>query len=85
MRKQDLCKAANISGTTVAKLGKGESVNTDILLKICNALQCDISDIMEVVPEKAENKTSTEQENQNESYGVGDARADAIWRHIRPD
>lgn len=51
MIKRDLCKAAGISGTTVAKLGRGESVNTDILLKICNALQCDISDIMEVVPD----------------------------------
>jgi DNA-binding Xre family transcriptional regulator len=52
MIKRDLCKAAGISGTTVAKLGRGESVNTDILLKICNALQCDIADIMEVVPDK---------------------------------
>jgi DNA-binding Xre family transcriptional regulator len=47
-----LCKVAGISGTTVAKLGKGETVNTDILLKICNALDCDISDIMEVMSDK---------------------------------
>jgi DNA-binding Xre family transcriptional regulator len=49
--KRDLCRMANVSGTTMAKLSKGESVNTDILLRICNALECDISDIMEVVPE----------------------------------
>jgi DNA-binding Xre family transcriptional regulator len=85
MRKQDLCRAAGISGTTVAKLGKGESVNTDILLKICNALQCDISDIMEVVPEKAENEANAEQENQRGNHGVGGAPTDVIWRHIRPD
>jgi DNA-binding Xre family transcriptional regulator len=52
MFKRDLCKAAGISGTTMAKLGKSESVNVDILLRICAALNCDISDIMEVVPDK---------------------------------
>jgi DNA-binding Xre family transcriptional regulator len=48
MVKRDLCEAANISGATMAKLGKGENVNTDILLRICVALKCDIADIMEV-------------------------------------
>ena len=51
MKKKDLQAAANISSASVAKLGKNENVNTDILLKICNALHCDISDIMEVEPE----------------------------------
>jgi putative transcriptional regulator len=37
----------------MAKLGKGENVNTDILLKICNALKCDISDIMEVTHDES--------------------------------
>jgi len=55
MLKRDLCKKANVSGTTLAKLGRGESVNTDILIKVCKALECDISDIMEVVPDKNEN------------------------------
>jgi len=50
--KRDLCKMASISGASMAKLGKGENVNTDILLRICAALECDISDIMEVVPDK---------------------------------
>jgi DNA-binding Xre family transcriptional regulator len=53
MQKRDLCRRANVSGTTMAKLRKGESVNTDILIRICNALNCDISDIMEVVPNDA--------------------------------
>ena len=59
MLKRDLCKAAGVSTTTMAKLGKDESVNVEILLRICNALQCDISDIMEVVlddPKTAKNK-----------------------------
>ena len=53
MRKKDLANKAQISSTSIAKLAKNENVNTDILLKICNALECDISDIMEVVPEES--------------------------------
>ena len=49
MKKEDLRKAAGITTTAMAKLGKNEDVSTSVLLKICNVLQCDISDIMEVV------------------------------------
>jgi DNA-binding Xre family transcriptional regulator len=49
MKKQDLRAAAKISSSSVAKLSKGENVNTDILVKICKALDCDVSDIMEIV------------------------------------
>lgn len=48
MKKKDLMVAAHISTTSVAKLTKGENVQTDILVKICNALQCDVADIMEI-------------------------------------
>lgn len=48
MRKKDLQLAAGISAASITKLGKNENVNTDILIKICTALQCDISDIMEI-------------------------------------
>lgn len=48
MRKKDLCLAAGISHASVAKLGKNENVTTEVLLKICTALNCDISDIMEI-------------------------------------
>lgn len=51
MKKQDLREAAQISSSTVAKLTHGENVSTAVLLKICAALQCDISDIMEIVPD----------------------------------
>lgn len=37
-----------ISTATLAKLGKGENVNTEVLLRICKALNCDITDIMEL-------------------------------------
>ena len=48
MRKKDLCAAAGISHASMAKLGKNENVTTDVLVKICTALQCDIGDIMEI-------------------------------------
>lgn len=49
MMKKDLAEKANISSASIAKLGRNENVNTDILLRICQALECDVSDIMEVV------------------------------------
>lgn len=51
MKKKDLCAAAGISHTSMAKLGKNENVTTDVLLKVCHALNCDIGDIMEVIPD----------------------------------
>ncbi len=48
IKKCDLQKMASISGSSIAKLGSNENVNTDILVSICNALNCDISDIMEI-------------------------------------
>ena len=38
MKKKDLCVAAGISHASMAKLGKNENVTTDVLVKICNAL-----------------------------------------------
>lgn len=52
MRREDLRVAAGITTTAMAKLGRNEDVKTSVLLKICNVLQCDISDIMEVIIEK---------------------------------
>jgi len=52
MKKRELCVAAGISTSSLAKLGKGENVNTDILIKICRALNCEINDIMEILPEE---------------------------------
>lgn len=49
MTRQNLRESAKISSATIAKMGKGENVTTSILLKICKTLNCDVSDIMEVV------------------------------------
>jgi hypothetical protein len=51
MRKEDLRLAAGLTTTAIAKLGRNETVHLDIILKICNALNCDICDIVEIVKE----------------------------------
>lgn len=51
MKKKDLCAAAGISHASMAKLGKNENVTTDVLVKICSALQCNIGDIVDFLPE----------------------------------
>lgn len=47
MQKRDLQEKAGISSASIAKLGKGDNITTDILLKICDALDCNLEDIME--------------------------------------
>ena len=49
MKKSQLREAVGASKSTFAKLGKNENVTTDVLVKICTALKCDISDIMEII------------------------------------
>lgn len=52
MKKTDLRIAAGISSSSLAKLSKDKNVTTDVLAKICNVLNCDVSDIMETVRDK---------------------------------
>ncbi|MCG8513632.1 MAG: helix-turn-helix transcriptional regulator [Halanaerobiales bacterium] len=51
MNKQHLKRVSGVSSASIAKLGKGENITTDVLVKICKALDCDIVDIMELVQE----------------------------------
>ena len=55
MKKTELAKKAGISSASIAKLGKGANITTDVLLKICEYLNCDISDIVEVFPDESAN------------------------------
>ena len=55
MNKADLKRATGISTASIAKLGKGENITTDILIKICKALDCDITEIMELSQEDEPN------------------------------
>jgi DNA-binding Xre family transcriptional regulator len=49
LTKKDLCRLAGVSTAVVAKLTKGRNVETDVLIKICTAMECNIADIMEIV------------------------------------
>ncbi len=49
MKKKDLRESAGISPSSIAKMGRNENINTEVLVKICSALHCDVSDIMEFV------------------------------------
>ncbi len=52
MKKKDLASLAGISNASIAKMGRNENVTMDVLVKICSALQCDIGDIVEIIPDK---------------------------------
>lgn len=50
MKKKDLQAAAGISWASVTKLSKGETVSMEVLIKVCTALECNIGDIMDLIP-----------------------------------
>jgi Predicted transcriptional regulator len=58
MKKKDLQEATGLSSTTITKLSNHENVSMDVLIKICIALSVDLSDIMELVPGDANNKSN---------------------------
>lgn len=49
MNKQDLKELSGVSAASIAKLGKGENITTDVLLKICEALDCRLENILETI------------------------------------
>ena len=51
MKKKDLQLAAGISWASVTKLSKSEAVSMDVLIKVCKALECNIGDVMDLLPE----------------------------------
>ena len=52
VKKLELCQIAGISTATLAKLGKNENVNTEMLNKICKGLNCRIDEVVEYIPEE---------------------------------
>lgn len=54
MKKKELCEKAGISPSSLTKMGKGGHVTTEVLAKICSALDCTVDDIMEVLPDQSE-------------------------------
>ncbi len=51
MKKKELCQKAGISSSSLTKMGKGGHVTTEVLAKICTALDCTVDDIMEIITE----------------------------------
>ena len=63
MKKTEFAKKAKISSASLAKLGKGANVTTDVLVKICEELKCDIGDICEIVADDViDDKADTSKE-----------------------
>ena len=60
--KKELREKSGISTASLAKLGKGENLTTDVLLKICEALNCNINEIIETVPELGDASYKEEKE-----------------------
>lgn len=60
MNRQDLKKQCGVSSASVAKLGKGENITTDVLVRICTGLNCKLEDIMELVEDDVPNKVPEE-------------------------
>lgn len=67
MKKKDLREATGMSTTSLAKLSKNENINTEILVKICKVLECDIGDIMEVIDNEP---ISNQAEKENPTDGT---------------
>ena len=57
MKKKDLQRLSGISSATITKMGRNENVNTEILQKICTALNCNICDVMEFIRNKDKEET----------------------------
>jgi DNA-binding Xre family transcriptional regulator len=55
LKKKDLVTMAGVSTYTINKLNRGDNVTTDVLQRICKALECNIGDIMDVLPDKPGN------------------------------
>ena len=51
IKKKYLSTMAGISPATITKMGKNGHVTTEVLLKVCTALNCQMEDIIEIIPE----------------------------------
>jgi DNA-binding Xre family transcriptional regulator len=61
MTKTELAKACGVSRTTIAKISKNESVCLDVILKICNVLDCNVTDVLSILPEGGSDTSSRSQ------------------------
>lgn len=52
MKKMQLKELTGIGSTTLAKLSKDEPVSMDVIARVCKVLECNIGDVMDILPEK---------------------------------
>lgn len=53
MMKKDLQREAGVSWATITKMSKGQVVSTEVLMKVCRVLRCDVGDIIEFIDDEA--------------------------------
>lgn len=59
MMKKDLQQKAGISWATMTKMSKGEVVSTEVLMKVCQVLHCNVGDVVDFIEEETTDKEST--------------------------
>lgn len=62
MRKKDLCELAGVSTSTMSKMGRDEIVSLEVIDRICQKLNCNIEDVLEVLPDSPDSRTSRDVE-----------------------
>lgn len=69
MKKKDLMNLAQISTSTLAKMGKDQQVSMDVLTRICHSLNCNVGDIIDILP--VDDKKSIYKNQRNISSETG--------------
>lgn len=62
MKKKELCELAQISSSTLSKMGRDEIVSMEVIAKICLKLNCTVGDILEIMPDGNERKMEAQDE-----------------------
>ena len=58
MRKKDLCELAGVITSTMSKMGRDEIVSLEVIDRICQKLNCNVEDVLEILPDSPDNGTS---------------------------
>lgn len=62
MRKKDLCELAGVSTSTMSKMGRDEIVSLEVIDRICQKLNCNIEEVLEILPDSPDSRTSRDVE-----------------------
>ena len=55
--KKELCELADVSPSTISKMGRDEIVSLEVIARICLTLNCTVDDILEIIPDSPGNGT----------------------------